>query len=103
MQEALSCLQAMGAVSKLPDDVQWSIRALLMRRLPNVAMLPRISAPAPGADPALPQLLGYLLQQMSKVLRHSLLLTTSLLIRTTAVSHSCPLDCPTDPSSDVIW
>ena len=57
----------MGAVSKLPNDVQWSIRALLMRRLPNVAMLPRISAPAPGADPALPQLLGYLLQQMSKV------------------------------------
>lgn len=69
MQEALSYLQAMGAVSKLPDDVQWSIRALLMRRLPNVAMLPRISAPAPGTDPALPQLLGYLLQQMSKVMR----------------------------------
>ena len=67
MQEALSYLQAMGAVSKLPDDVQWSIRALLMRRLPNATMLPRISAPAPGADPALPQLLGYLLQQMSKV------------------------------------
>ncbi len=67
MQEALSNLQAMGAVSKLPDDVQWSIRALLMRRLPNVAMLPRAPAPVPGNDPALPQLLGYLLQQMSKV------------------------------------
>ncbi len=57
----------MGAVAKLPDDVQWSIRALLMRRLPNVAMLPRAPAPVPSNDPALPQLLGYLLQQMSKV------------------------------------
>ena len=67
-QEALSYLQAMGAVAKLPDDVQWSIRALLMRRLPNVAILPRAAAPVPaGNDPALPQLLGYLLQQMSKV------------------------------------
>ena len=66
-QEALSYLQAAGAVSKLPDDVQWSIRALLMRRLPNVAALPRLPAPAQGTDPALPQLLGYLLQQMSKV------------------------------------
>lgn len=31
-QEALSYLQAMGAVQKLPEDVQWSIRAMLMRR-----------------------------------------------------------------------
>ena len=57
----------MGAVAKLPEDAQWSIRALLMRRLPQAA-LPRAAAPPPaGADAALPQLLGYLLQQMSKV------------------------------------
>lgn len=31
-QEALSYLQAMGAVQKLPEDIQWSIRAMLMRR-----------------------------------------------------------------------
>ena len=67
LQEALSHLQAMGAVAKLPEDAQWSIRALLMRRLPQAA-LPRAAAPPPaGADAALPQLLGYLLQQMSKV------------------------------------
>lgn len=68
-QEALSYLQAMGAVSKLPDDAQWSIRALLMRRLSHVVALPRVSQPAQGGagDPALPQLLGFLLQQMSKV------------------------------------
>ncbi|CAK0783917.1 hypothetical protein CVIRNUC_007117 [Coccomyxa viridis] len=66
LQEALSHLQAMGAVAKLPEDAQWSIRALLMRRLPQAA-LPRAAAPPPaGADAALPQLLGYLLQQMSK-------------------------------------
>ena len=59
----------MGAVAKLPEDAQWSIRALLMRRLPQAA-LPRAAAPPPaGADAALPQLLGYLLQQMSKVAR----------------------------------
>ena len=69
LQEALSHLQAMGAVAKLPEDAQWSIRALLMRRLPQAA-LPRAAAPPPaGADAALPQLLGYLLQQMSKVAR----------------------------------
>lgn len=86
MQEALSHLQAMGAVQKLPEDAQWSIRALLMRRLPQ-ATLPRATPPVaaatgaataaaaaaagvgvPGGDPtALPQLLGFLLQQMSKV------------------------------------
>ena len=68
LQEALSHLQAMGAVAKLPEDAQWSIRALLMRRLPQAAALSRAAAPPPtGADAALPQLLGYLLQQMSKV------------------------------------
>ena len=84
----------MGAVSKLPEDVQWSIRALLMRRLPNVAMLPRISAPAPGADPALPQLLGYLLQQMSKVNNITASAPQSSSSQDRPLGHVTPLTAP---------
>lgn len=62
-QTALQCFTAMGAVKNLPEETQWSIRALLSRGVP-AAPAAAPAAAAPLSFPGLPQVL---LQLMGNV------------------------------------
>ncbi|EIE19873.1 hypothetical protein COCSUDRAFT_48716 [Coccomyxa subellipsoidea C-169] len=64
LQTALQCFTAMGAVKNLPEEVQWSIRALLSRGVPAAAPAAPAAAP-PLSFPGLPQVLLQLMGNMN--------------------------------------
>lgn len=61
-QSVLHHFTAGGLVKDLPEDVQWSIKALLSRATPQAS-----PAPPHPSYPGLPQLLLHLVQNMNKV------------------------------------
>ncbi len=69
LQTALQCFTAMGAVKNLPEEVQWSIRALLSRGVPAAAPAAPAAAP-PLSFPGLPQVLLQLMGNMNGKVGH---------------------------------
>jgi hypothetical protein len=62
IQNILHQFTAAGITNKLPEETQWSIKALLARAAPAPA-----PSPVVPSYPGLPQLLLHLVQNMSKV------------------------------------
>ncbi len=65
MKSALQCFNAMGAVKNLPEETQWSIRALLSRGVPAAAAPAAPASAAPLSFPGLPQVLLQLMGNMN--------------------------------------
>ena len=65
MQTALQCFNAMGAVKNLPEEAQWTIRALLSRGVPAAAAPAAPASAAPLSFPGLPQVLLQLMGNLN--------------------------------------